>query len=406
MATISKQEELLQELLKEYADPADALKRGGLVDELKKRLIEKAMRAELDNHLGYAKHEKKGTNSGNSRNATSKKTVLSDSGKIELKVPRDRTGDFNPQILPKGQRRFEGFDDKIIAMYARGLSVRDIQSMLEEMYQVEVSQGLISNVTDAISQDVKLWQNRPLDEVYAIVYLDALAVNIRQESRVIKKSVYLALGVDLTGHKQLLGIWIAPNEGAKFWLGVLTELQNRGVKDILIACVDGLSGFPQAIKAAYPQTQVQLCIVHMVRTSCRYVSSKDRKQVCRDLKHIYQAATVQEAELALSDFSNKWNDRYPSIHAMWKRHWENIITFFQYSSDIRKAIYTTNAIESLNRSMRKIIKTKGLFPSDESVVKLFYLALANISKKWTRPIQNWSQALNQFEIHFKGRFSI
>ncbi len=303
MATKTKKEDLLEELLKEYENPADALKRGGLVDELKKRLIEKAMSGELDNHLGYAKHDKRGTNSGNSRNGTGKKTVFSDTGKIELLVARERRGDFDPQILPKRQRRFDGFDDKIIGMYARGLSVRDIQSMLEEIYQIEVSEGLISDVTDAILEDVKVWQNRPLDEVYAIVYLDALRVNIRQDRRVIKKSVYLAIGVDLTGHKQLLGLWIAQNEGAKFWLGILTELQNRGVKDILIACVDGLSGFPESIKAVYPQTEVQLCIVHMVRNSWRYVSLKDSKEVCGDLKHIYAAATLEETELALSSFS-------------------------------------------------------------------------------------------------------
>ena len=406
MAKNTKKEQLIEELLSEYENPADALKQGGLVDELQKRLIEKAMAGELDHHLGYNKHDKRGDNSGNSRNGTGKKTVITEHGSIDLSIPRDRKGDFESEILPKRQRRFEGFDEKVIAMYARGMSVRDIQGLLKEIYKVEVSAGLISDVTDAVIEDVKVWQSRPLDEVYAIVYLDALRVNIRQDGRVLKKSVYLALGVDLTGHKQLLGLWIAENEGSKFWLGILTELQNRGLKDILIACVDGLSGFPEAIEAIYPDTEIQLCIVHMVRNSWRYVVSKDYKEVCSDLKQIYGSATLEGAETALSGFSEKWDDRYPSISAMWKRHWERIIPFFQYSDDIRKAIYTTNAIESLNRSMRKIIKTKGHFPSDESVIKLFFLALGNISKKWTMPIRNWNRALNQFEIHFKGRISL
>jgi putative transposase len=291
-------------------------------------------------------------------------------------------------------------------MYARGMSVRDIQSCLLEMYQVDVSEGLISQATEGVMEEVKAWQNRPLDSVYPIVFLDCIVVKSREEGKVCNRSVYLALGVNMEGQKELLGMWIAQSEGAKFWLGVITELHNRGVKDIFIACVDGLKGFPEAIESVFPNTQIQLCIVHMIRNSVRYVNWKDRKQICGGLKTIYASTTEQQAEVALDAFGKKWDSKYPTISQMWRKNWERVIPFFDYPEDIRKVIYTTNAIESLNRSLRKIIKTKGAFPNDASILKIFYLALANIAKKWTMPIHTWKAALSQFAIKFEGRFEL
>ena len=291
-------------------------------------------------------------------------------------------------------------------MYSRGMSVRDIQACLLDMYKVDVSEGLISQATEGVMEEVKAWQNRPLDSIYPIVFLDCIVVKSREEGKVCNRSVYLALGINMEGQKELLGIWIAQSEGAKFWLGVITELANRGVKDIFIACVDGLKGFPEAIESVFPKTQIQLCIVHMIRNSVKYVNWKDRKAICCDLKHIYSAATEQQAQSALEAFGEKWDTKYPTISQMWRKNWERVIPFFDYPSDIRKAIYTTNAIESLNRSLRKVIKTKGAFPNDASILKIFYMALANISKKWTMPIRTWNAALSQFAIRFAGRFEL
>ena len=399
-------QKLIDELLKDYDGPESFWGESGLFAQLKKQIIERALDAEMDNHLGYTKHDPKGNNSGNSRNGRGKKTVVVDSDEIQLTPPRDRNGDFEPQLIGKRQKYFEGFNDKIIAMYARGMSVRDMQGCLLEMYGVDVSEGLISQATEAVMEEVKAWQNRVLDEVYPIVFLDCIVVKSREDGRITNRSVYLALGVNMDGHKELLGIWIAKTEGAKFWLGVITELQNRGVKDIFIACVDGLKGFPEAIESVFPQTQVQLCIVHMIRNSVRYVNWKDRKQLCGDLKKIYTSATEQQAETALDAFGKKWDAKYPTISQMWRMHWENIIPFFDYPADIRKAIYTTNAIESINRSLRKVIKTKGAFPTDASIMKIFYLALENISKKWTMPIRCWNSAMNQFAIKFADRLTL
>ena len=329
-----------------------------------------------------------------------------DSEPVELAPPRDRNGDFQPQLIPKRQKYFEGFDEKILAMYARGMSVRDIQGCLLEMYKVDVSEGLISQATEGIMEEVKAWQNRPLDSVYPIIFLDCIVVKSREEGKVTNRSVYLALAVNMEGQKELLGIWIAQSEGAKFWLSVITELKNRGIKDIFIACVDGLKGFPEAIESVFPQTQIQLCIVHMIRNSVKYVNWKDRKGVCQDLKSIYTSATEQQAELALDAFSDKWDIKYPTISKMWRNHWEHVIPFFDYPADIRRVIYTTNAIESLNRSLRKVIKTKGAFPNDAAIMKIFYLALANIAKKWTVPIRPWKDAMSQFAIRFAGRFEL
>jgi putative transposase len=370
---------------------------------LQKRLLEKAMGAELTVHLGYGKHDPAGKNSGNSRNGTGPKTLKGEFGNLELATPRDRNGSFEPQIVAKGQRRFEGFDQAIISLYSRGLTTREIEGHLLEIYGVEVSPALVSQVTDAVCADVQVWQNRPLEEVYPIVYFDALWGKVRGNGPVVKVAVYLALGITMTGHKEVLGMWAADTEGAKFWLHVLTELKNRGVRDIFIGCVDGLKGFPEAMEAVFPATQVQLCLVHMVRHSLRYVGWKERKVVAADLKTIYRAATVAEAEQALAEFEQKWDRKYPSIGKSWRTHWPELITFMKYPAEIRKAIYTTNAIESVNRSLRKISKNRGVFPNQESLLKLYYLALERIAKKWTMPIHNWGEALNRFVIEFGDR---
>lgn len=396
-------DELLDILMKDYKKPEDLIGENGLLKQLTKRLLERAMQTEMTDHLGYDKHAPAGKNSGNSRNGTSKKTVTGEFGNLDISVPRDRNSTFEPIIIPKGESRFTGFDDKIISMYARGMTTRDIQGHLQEIYGVDVSPTLISQVTDAISEEVKLWQNRPLDEVYPIVYLDAVRIKVRHDSRVINKAVYLGIGVNIHGIKEVLGMWTAENEGAKFWLQIVTELKNRGVKEIFIACVDGLKGFPEAIESVFPQTQVQLCIVHMVRHSLNYVSWKQRKEVADDLKTIYQAPTVDMAAENLETFAAKWDASHPTIAKSWRNNWERIIPLFSYPPEIRKAIYTTNAIESLNMSLRKVTKNRGHFPSDDAMFKLLYLALKNIAKKWTMPIKDWKSALNQFSIIFEGR---
>ena len=394
-------QELLEELLKDYKSPEDLLGQGGLLKELTKALVEKALDGELTHHLGYPKHSS--SKSDNARNGKSKKGLLTDHGRMEIVSPRDRNGSFEPELVKKRQTRFDGFDDKILSMYARGMTVREIQGHLEDIYAVEVSPDLISSVTDSVLEEVKAWQNRPLDAVYPIVFMDALRVKIRDSGHIINKAVYMALGVNLDGNKEVLGLWVAKEEGAKFWLKVVTELKNRGVKDMFIACVDGLKGFPEAIESVYPETQVQLCIVHMVRNSLRFVPWKDKKAVVADLKTIYTATNAEVAKESLNAFRTKWDEKYPTIADSWERNWEGLVPFLSYPDYIRKAIYTTNAIESLNRSLRKISKNRGSFPNDESALKLLYLALRNISKKWTMPIRLWKEALNQFVILFPGR---
>jgi len=401
-----RKNELIDELIKGYNGPESFWGGSGLFANLKKRIVERTLDVEMDDHLGYSKHDPNGNNSGNSRNGRGKKTVILGDDEVQLTPPRDRNSSFQPQLIPKGKKYFKGFDDRIIAMYARGMSVRDIQGHLLEMYQVDVSEGLISQATESVMEEVRAWQSRPLDEIYPIIFLDCIVVKCRQDGKVSNVSVYLALGVNMDGQKELLGIWIAKSEGAKFWLGVITELKNRGIKDIFIACVDGLKGFPEAIEAVFPQTQVQLCIVHMIRNSTRFVNWKDRKELCADLKTIYKATTEEQAETALEAFEQKWDGKYPMISKSWRNHWQNIIPFFDYPADIRKAIYTTNAIESLNRSLRKVIKTKGAFPTEASVMKIFYLALANIAKKWTMPIRCWNLAMHQFAIKFADRMPL
>ena len=395
---------ILDELLEEHQSPEEILGESGLLKQLSKRLIERALAGELKAHL----KEQAEAGQNNSRNGHSKKTVQSNHGEMELSIPRDRQGSFEPVLVPKHQRRIAELDEKILALYARGMSTRDISAQLEELYGAKVSASLISEVTDSVLEEVKAWQTRPLDEVYPIVYLDALYVNIKVSGRISKRAVYVALGIDREGEKHLLGLWIgeAEAEGAKFWLRVLTELKNRGLKDILIACCDGLTGFPDAIQAVYPQTQVQLCIVHLMRNCLKYVPWKDKKQVAADLKPIYQAATIEEAERALDAFSQEWDDLYPAISQIWLRHWEHVIPIFDYPMAIRRVIYTTNAIESLNRSFRKIIKTKAVFPDEESVFKLLYLSMKNIIKKWNRPIRDWTAAASHFAILFPERFTL
>jgi putative transposase len=403
---VATPDELLDELMKNYKKPEDLIGENGLLKQLTKALVERAMKAEMSAHLGYEKNDPAGKNTGNSRNGNSKKTIKGEFGNLEIAVPRDRNSTFEPVIIPKGETRFTGFDDKIISMYARGMTTRDIQGHLKDMYGVEVSATLISQVTDAITEEITLWQNRSLEEVYPIMYLDAVRVKVRHNGTVINKAVYLAIGVTLDGQKDVLGMWIAETEGAKFWLQVVTELKNRGVKDIFIACVDGLKGFPEAIEAVFPKTQVQLCIVHMVRHSLRYVSWKQRKEVAADLKSIYSAPTVEQAEANLTAFAAKWDASHPTISKSWRNNWERIIPLFGYPPEIRKAIYTTNAIESLNMSLRKVTKNRGSFPNDEAMVKLLFLAIRNISKKWTMPIHDWKSALNQFTILFESRVPV
>jgi putative transposase len=395
--------ELLDELLKDYKKPDDLLGEDGLLQQLTKALLERALNGELTHHLGYQKHDPVGDNSGNSRNGTTPKTLRGKRGQLQIDVPRDRTGEFEPQLVKKHQPRFDGLDDKIISLYSRGMTQREIQGHLEEIYGVEVSPSLISTVTDAVLDEVRAWQTRPLDAVYPILYLDALQVKVKSQGRVTNKAIYLAFGVNLQGLKEVLGMWAADAEGAKFWLSVVTELKNRGVADIFIACVDGLKGFPEAIESIYPQTQVQLCVVHLVRHSLSYVSHRDRKQVAVDLKAIYQATTLSEAEHQLSEFEQTWARTYPVIAKSWRTNWSRIVPMFGYPSEIRRAVYTTNTIESLNMTLRKITKNRSLFPNDEAVFKLMYLGLRNISKRWTMPIRDWSGAMNQFAILFEGR---
>ena len=389
---------LVDKLLADYKKPEDIIGENGLLKQLTKALLERAMQAEMTEHLGYEKHDPVGNNSGNSRNGATIKTLKGDFGEIPLETPRDRNGSYEPKIVGKGQTRFTGFDDKILSMYARGMSTREIQGHLEEIYKVEVSPTLISNVTEEVMEEVRIWQSRPLDAVYPMVYLDALVVKIRDGGHVRNRAIYVAIGVNMEGLKEVLGLWAGQAEGAKFWLQVLTELKNRGVDDVFIVSIDGLKGFPEAIETVFPEAQVQLCIVHQVRGSLNYVSWKHRQQVAADLKPIYRASTVEDAERRLTEFAAKWDKSYPTISQMWRRNWEHLTPFFAYPADIRKVIYTTNAIESLNMSLRKVIKTRGSFPTQESAFKLLYLALEHIAKKWTMPIRDWKAALQRFAI--------
>ena len=372
----------------------------GLIKQLTGRILQRALEAEMTEHLGYEKHSNAGDNNGNSRNGHTEKTVLLENQSTTIDIPRDRNGSFEPIIVPKHEKRVPLFNDQIISMYSFGMTDRDIKSHLEKIYNVEVSPDLISRVTNSVLEEVREWQNRPLEKTYPIIYLDALRVKGKEDGKSCLKSVYTALAVNFEGKKEVLGLWIAENEGAKFWMGVLNELKNRGVEDILIACMDGLTGFPDALRAIYPQTRVQLCIVHMIRNSTKFVSFKDLKKVCSDLKAIYSASTEQAARDALEDFGKKWNEKYPLIYNSWERHWDNLSEFFKYPPEIRKAIYTTNAVESMNYQLRKVTKNRSSFSTDDAILKILYLAIRNASKKWTMPIRNWGQAVSQLAIEF------
>lgn len=394
-ATTSK---LVDELLSQV-DPSEILSKDGLFSKLKKQLIERVLESELEHELGYDKHSKKGKKSSNRRNGSYNKTIIDNEGnKMPIEVPRDREGEYDPQFVPKGIRRFKGFDDQVISLYGRGMTVGEIQEHIKEIYETDVSKDLISTVTDGVIEEVNSWQTRPLESVYPILYLDCIHVKARDNHTIINKAVYLAIGVNMEGKKELLGIWIGKNEGAKFWMQVVTELKNRGVSKIYVACVDGLKGFTEAINSIFPDTVVQLCIVHMIRNSTKYVSYKELKEVTTDLKKIYSATNEEEGSNELEKFTKKWDDKYPVISDIWRRNWSGISPLFAFPEEIRKAIYTTNIIEAANRQIRKIIKNKGVFPNDKSIQKIIYLALKNASKKWTMPIKNWPLALNQFEI--------
>ena len=444
-------EVLLDELLKDYQTPEQILGENGILKQLTKRLAERALQAEMTHHLGYAKHDyqskankemlddfinhntnddlleelpsaeeqtiqpstlseetvslaaKPARKKSNARNGTTKKTVRTDFGKIQLDVPRDRAGSFEPQFVKKHERTLNGFDDKVISLYSRGMSTRDIQAHLKEIYGVDVSSTFISTVTDSVLDEVKQWQQRPLEPIYPVVYLDGLVVKNREEGIAHNKCVYLALGINTEGRKELLGLWIAKNEGAKFWLSVMNELKNRGVQDIFIAYCDGLKGFPEAIETVFPKTKVQLCIVHQVRNSLKYVSYKQRKEIATDLKTIYGADTLAEAEDNLLAFAEKWDGEHPQISKSWQENWGRLTTFFDYPKDIRRVIYTTNTIESLNASLRKVTSTKKTFPNDDAVFKAIYMALINTMQRWTMPIQNWKPAMRQFVMLYGHR---
>lgn len=399
---LSQLQEQISRLAKNLKTEKDL---GDLTQQLVRMTVEAALNAELEEHLGYAKHDPAGRGTGNSRNGSSSKRLKGNHGEVGIEVPRDRSGTFEPQIVRKGQTRLTQMDDQILALYAKGMSTRDIVDAFKEMYDADVSATLISKVTDRVLDTVTEWQSRTLDAVYPIVYLDCIVLKIRQNNRVINKSMYLALGINMDGHKELLGMWLAETEGAKFWLSVLTELKNRGLQDILIACVDGLKGFPEAIAAEYPETKVQLCIVHMVRNSLKYVSWKDYKVVTAGLKDVYQSPTEAAARAALERFTEQWGEQYPQINKSWNAHWPNLITLFEYPPEIRKVIYTTNAIESLNSVIRKATKQRKVFPTDESAMKVVYLAIQAASKKWTMPIRNWKPAMSRFMIEFGDRLN-
>ncbi len=391
--------ELIDELLKDQ-DPQSVLSSEGLLGELKKALAERMLDAEMEVHLGAEDEQA----AGNHRNGRSGKRVLTDTGAIPLSIPRDRHGRFDPKLIEKYKRRFPGFDEKIIALYARGMSTRDIQAHVLELYGLQISPELVSAVTDAVHEEVSAWQARPLEAVYAIVFFDALRVKIRDEG-VRNKAVYLAIGVRCSGHKEILGLWIEQTEGAKFWLRVMSELKNRGTQDILIAVVDGLKGFPEAIESVFPHAEIQTCIVHLIRYSMQFASWKERKAIAKALKPIYQAETAELAGERLAEFdAGEWGQKYPAIAQAWRRKWEQVIPFFAFAPAVRRIIYTTNAIESLHSQVRKAVRGRGHFPSDKAASKLIYLVLQNVEAKWTRPPIAWHQAKAQFAIHFEDRF--
>ncbi len=398
--------ELLDEILKDVKSSEDLTGPDGVLNELTGALVSRLMEVEMTDHLGYEKHDPAGRGSGNSRNGRGKKRLRTSRGNVEVDVPRDREGSFEPRIVKKRQTRFEGFDKEILSLYGKGMTVREIQAHLEQLYSVEVSPDLISKATDAIHEEIQAWRSRPLDTLYPIVILDAIVLKIRDKGAVRNKAAYLALGINLEGQKDVLGIWIDDSEGAKLWLSILTELKNRGVEDILIACCDGLKGFPDAIEAAFPRTTVQTCIVHMIRNSLRFVSWKDRKKIARELRPIYSAENREAAETALSRFDADWGSQYPQIVRSWRTNWERVVPFLDFPGAIRRVIYTTNAIESLNATLRKSLNPHGHFPNDEAAMKVLYLSMQSRVRKWTRSPQGWTEAIQHFTIYFEDRIPV
>jgi putative transposase len=394
--------ELLEELLKGTKKPEDIFGPEGLLHRLKGALMQRILEAEMTEHLGFEPNDVEGRGSGNSRNGHTDKTVQTETGPVPIRVPRDRKGTFEPKLVPKHRRRLEGFDDKVLALYARGLSTRDIQEHLRELYGTDVAPDLISRVTESVLDEAKAWQQRPLEPVYPILYLDALFVSIREGSTVTKKAVYVALGMTLDGRRDVLGLWLQSTEGARFWLSVLTDLKNRGVEDVFFVCCDGLTGFPQAIEAAFPRAVVQTCIVHMIRASLRYVSYADRKKMVGDLRTIYGADTEEAALSALDAFDERWAGRYPTVSRLWRSRWPEVVPFLGYPKEIRKILYTTNIIESLNAQLRKVLRPKGHFPNDDAVLKILFLALQHAKLHWKQPI-HWKKALAHFAILFEDR---
>jgi putative transposase len=395
-------DEVVDELLVGARTEEEIVGPGGLLSQLTKRLVERALEVELTDHVGYEPHQEPLGGAGNTRNGTTPKTLITEHGRVPIDTPRDRDGSFSPKIVKKRQRRFEGFDEKILALYSRGLSTRDIEAHIADIYGVHVGRDLISRVTDAVMDDARAWQQRPLDDVYPVVFLDALVLKIRESGTVQRRACYLAMGVGIDGSRDVLGMWFQESEGAKFWMQVLSELRHRGVQDILIACVDGLKGFPEAIEAVFPATTVQTCIVHLIRNSLKYVPRREFSDVTKDLKPIYTAIDQDHALQELERFDQKWGARFPVITQAWRENWEYVTPFLAFPPEVRRVIYTTNAIEALNRQLRKAVKTKGHFPSEDAARKLLYLAIQNAVPAWTRT-RNWTTALLAFKIHFGDR---
>lgn len=395
---------IIDEMICDVKTPEQVFGADGLLKQLSKKILERMLEAEMSYHLGYDKNSIEGNNTGNSRNGKTKKTVKTDTGELDIEVPRDRNSEFEPQIIPKRKFRLAGLDKTVLSLYARGMTVRDIQSHLEELYATKISLDLISKVTDAVVEEVKEWRNRPLNSIYPIIFIDGFRAKCRLDGSVSNQTVYIVYGIDMEGCKDVIGLYLSGEEGAKYWLNVLTELKNRGVEDTYIMCADGLKGLPEAVEAAFPNAIFQTCIVHMTRHSLNYVPYKEKKAVAEDLKIIYNADTLELAEEAMDEFERTWKTKYPAIIKSWRDNWQNVIPFFDFPKDIRKAIYTTNIIESLNRTLRKAVKNRGHFPTEDALFKVLYLAIQQVSKKWTMPIRNWKQALNQFAVKFGDRF--
>lgn len=397
-------DKVLDELIGDAKTADDLFGKGGLVKMLSKRLVERMLEGEMEQHLGYSKHASEGNNTGNSRNGHSDKKVILENGKIDIIVPRDRDSSFTPQLIEKRKARLSGIDNVVLSLYGKGMTVRDIQAHVEELYEHEISRDLVSTITDGVLEEVQAWRNRPLENLYPIVFIDGFVVNCRLNKTVCNRTVYVIFGINMEGEKDVLGLYLGESEGAKYWLSVMTELKNRGLNDIFILCADGLKGLPEAIEATFPETIFQTCVVHLVRHSLNYVPYTDKKAVAADLKKVYSANTVELAAEYLDEFELTWGDKYPAIVKSWRGNWNRIIPFFDYPKEIRKVIYTTNIIESLNRTLRKAVKNRGHFPTEDAVMKVLYLAIKGVSKKWTMPVRDWKSALNQFAIRFGDRF--